>query len=84
LLPKEIQSFPTAGVYDSDDHQHLSFIRGSHPYLVNEFLKALIEERQPYPKATQSANITCVGISAYESSMKGGEIIKLPEFTWSS
>jgi len=88
LLPKEIQHFTTAGVYDSDDNQHLSFIQGaghggSHPHLVNEFLNALTEGREPYPNAQQSANITCVGILGHESAMKGGEIIRLPEFTLS-
>lgn len=86
LLPKEIASFTTAGVYDSDDNQHLSFIQGaghggSHPHLVNEFLNALQEGRPPYPDARQSANITCVGILAHESAMAGGQIMKLPEFT---
>lgn len=86
LLPEEIQSFTTAGVYDSDDNQHLSFIQGaghggSHPHLVHAFVSALAEGRQPYPNAQQSANITCVGILAHESAMKGGEIIYLPEFT---
>jgi predicted dehydrogenase len=87
LLPKEIASFTTAGVYDADDHQHLSFIQGaghggSHPHLVHEFLSALNEGRVPYPDARQSANITCVGILAHESAMKGGEIIPLPDFTF--
>jgi predicted dehydrogenase len=87
LLPEEIQHFTTAGVYDSDDNQHLSFIQGSghggsHPHLVNEFVKSLVEARQPYPNAKQSANITCVGILAHESAMKGGEIIPLPDFTF--
>jgi predicted dehydrogenase len=86
LLPAEIASFTTAGVYDGDDNQHLSFIQGSghggsHPHLVNEFLNALAEERAPYPDARQSANITCVGILAHESAMNGGEIKYLPEFT---
>jgi predicted dehydrogenase len=86
LLPEEIAHFTTAGVYDSDEHQHLSFIQGaghggSHPHLVHEFLSALHEERAPYPDARQSANITCVGILAHESAMKGGEIIPLPDFT---
>lgn len=86
LLPKEIASFTTAGVYDSDDNQHLSFIQGaghggSHPHLVNEFLSALHEGRAPYPDARQSANITCVGILAHESAMAGGQIMKLPDFT---
>lgn len=87
LLPEEIQSFTTAGVYDQEENQHLSFIQGSghggsHPHLVNEFLNALIESRQPYPNASQSANITCVGILAHESAMNGGEIRQLPEFTF--
>jgi predicted dehydrogenase len=87
-LPKEIASFTTAGVYDSESNQHLSFIQGaghggSHPHLAHQFLMALVEEKQPYPNAQQSANITCVGILAHESAMKGGEIIKLPKFTFS-
>ncbi|MDQ4141908.1 MAG: Gfo/Idh/MocA family oxidoreductase [Bacteroidota bacterium] len=86
LLPAEIQSFTQQGVYDSDEHQHLSFIQGSghggsHPHLVHEFLTALVEGREPYPNAQQSANITCVGILAHESAMKGGEIMRLPDFT---
>lgn len=88
LLPEPIQRFTTKGVYDSDDHQHLSFTQGaghggSHPHLVHEFLDALLNERQPYPNAKQSANITCVGILSHESAKKGGEIIRLPEFTLS-
>ncbi len=86
LLPEEIQSFTTAGVYDSDDNQHLSFIQGaghggSHPHLVNEFVNALKEKRDPYPNASESANITCVGILAHDSAMNEGKIIHLPEFT---
>jgi len=86
LLPDEIAPFTTKGVYDSDDNQHLSFIQGaghggSHPHLVHEFLMALVDQREPYPNAIQSANITCVGILAHDSAMKGGEIVHLPEFT---
>jgi predicted dehydrogenase len=86
LLPKEIQGFTRGGVYDTDEHQHLSFTQGaghggSHPHLVNEFISALIEKREPFPNARQSANITCVGILAHESAQKGGALIKLPEFT---
>lgn len=87
LLPDEIASFTTGGVYDADDNQHLSFIQGaghggSHPHLCHEFLTALIEEREPYPNAAQSANITCVGILAHDSAMNGGKIRRLPEFTF--
>src|SRR5690606_13105965 len=46
LLPKEIQHFTTQGVYDSEEHQHLSFTQGaghggSHPHLVQEFVNAV-------------------------------------------
>jgi predicted dehydrogenase len=87
LLPEPIQRFTTQGVYDSDEHQHLSFTQGaghggSHPHLVNEFLNALASNREPYPNAEQSANITCVGILAHESAKQGGAIIPLPEFTF--
>jgi predicted dehydrogenase len=86
LLPEPIQRFTTKGIYDSDEHQHLSFIQGaghggSHPHLVHEFVSALVSAREPFPNARQSANITCVGILAHESAMQGGVIIPLPAFT---
>ncbi len=87
-LPEPIQAFTTKGVYDLDEHQHLSFAQGgghggSHPHLAHEFVAALIEGRDPFPNAVQSANWTCVGICAHESALKGGEIVRLPDFTLS-
>ncbi len=86
LLPAEIQPFTTKGVYDLDENTHLSFTQGaghggSHPHLAHEFVSALLEGRDPYPNAAQSANWTCVGLCAHESAQKGGEIVRLPEFT---
>lgn len=86
LLPKEIQNFTGKGVFDDGDNSHLSFEQGgghggSHPHLVHHFVKMLTTGKEAYPNARQSANITCVGILAHESAMKGGEILKLPEFT---
>ena len=83
LLPAEIQAF-TQSIEDAD---HLSFIQGgghggSHPHLVNEFVQALREDRDPWPNAVTSANWTCVGLCAHESTMKGGELVRLPEFTF--
>jgi predicted dehydrogenase len=88
LLPEPIRRFTTGGVYDADDHQHLSFTQGgghggSHPHLVHEFVTALVEGRDPYPNAKQSANWTCTGILAHESAMLGGVIKKLPEWSLS-
>lgn len=87
-LPEGIRMFTTKGVYDMAENTHLSFTQGgghggSHPHLVHEFVSALVEGRDPYPNAVQSANWTCVGICAHESALKGGEIVRLPEFTLS-
>ena len=54
---------------------------GSHPHLVNEFVSALVEDRDPWPNAVTSANWTCVGICAHESAKQGGAIVRLPDFT---
>jgi predicted dehydrogenase len=87
-LPKAIRPFTTKGVYDLGKHTHLSFTQGgghggSHPHLANEFIAALIEDREPYPNAVQSANWTCVGLCAHESALQGGKIVNLPSFTLS-
>jgi predicted dehydrogenase len=84
LLPEPIRRFTMP--QEIHDTQHLSFIQGgghggSHPHLVNEFVSALREDRDPWPNATQSANWTCVGICAHQSAEKGGEIVRLPKFT---
>ncbi|WP_332687699.1 Gfo/Idh/MocA family protein [Devosia sp.] len=81
LLPNEIQKFTRAIV----DEEHLSFIQGgghggSHPHMVNEMVNALLENRDPFPNAEQSANWTAVGICAHQSALKGGEIVKVPDF----
>jgi predicted dehydrogenase len=88
LLPEPIRPFTTKGVYDLGEHTHLSFTQGgghggSHPHLVHEFVSALVEGRDPFPNAVQSANWTCVGILAHQSALKGGEIVHLPRFTLS-
>ncbi len=51
--------------------------------MVHEFLTALLEDRDPWPNAKQSANWTCVGILAHESALAGGERLPLPEWTFS-
>ncbi|HEY5315059.1 MAG TPA: Gfo/Idh/MocA family oxidoreductase [Pirellulales bacterium] len=86
LLPEEIRDFTMRGIYDTDERRHLSFTQGaghggSHPHLAHEFLSALIDDRDPYPNAMQSANWTCVGLCAHQSALDGGALVKLPAFT---
>ena len=53
LLPEPIRPFTQT----IQDDEHLSFIQGaghggSHPHMVNEFLNALNEDRDPWPNAS--------------------------------
>lgn len=52
---------------------------GSHPHLVHEFVRSIIEERKPAVDEILGANITLAGICAHESAMKGGEPVEVPE-----
>jgi predicted dehydrogenase len=86
LLPKSIAKYTTKGVYDASKKTHLSFTQGSghggsHPHLAHEFAVALVEDRDPFPNARQSANWTCVGLCAHQSALNGGALIRLPAFT---
>jgi predicted dehydrogenase len=85
FLPEGIRPYTTRGVYDAGEHQHLSFIQGSghggsHPHLAHEFVMSIMEGRPSFPDVYQSVNWTCAGICAHESAMRGGEIVKLPDF----
>ena len=69
LLPEPIRQFTQPSIQDAE---HLSFIQGgghggSHPHLVNEFLNALVQNRDPWPNAVQSANWTGRGASTPEA-----------------
>ena len=84
LLPEPIRRYTTKGVYDEDEHQHLSFIQGSghggsHPHLAHEFITSIVENRAPVPDAETSANWTMAGICAHESAMKGGARVEIPQ-----
>lgn len=83
LLPEPIQRFTLPA--EIHDAEHLSFVQGgghggSHPHMVHEFISALKENRDPWPNAPTAANWTCTGLCAHESAMKGGELVRLPNF----
>ena len=84
LLPPEIGRFTKRGVYD-ENNPHLSFMQGgghggSHPHLVHEFVRSIIEDRTPFPSDIDGAYWTGVGILAHESAMEGGTVKEVPVF----
>lgn len=53
---------------------------GSHGYLMNEFVLAILQDRTPLVDIAQALNMTVAGIVAHQSAKKGGEVLKIPQF----
>ena len=53
---------------------------GSHGYLMNEFVTAILEDRPPLVDIAQALNMTVAGIVAHQSALKGGELLKIPQY----
>lgn len=84
-LPEQIQKYTRENTILDPNNPHLSIRQGgehhgSHPHLVHEFVRSIVEERSPRIDAVTAANWTAVGICAHESAMQGGEEIKIPDF----
>ena len=53
---------------------------GSHGYLTSEFIDAILRDRQPWIDVAKSLNMTVPGIVAHQSALKGGELMKVPQY----
>ncbi|MEN6458757.1 MAG: Gfo/Idh/MocA family oxidoreductase [Thermoguttaceae bacterium] len=53
---------------------------GSSGHLMNEFVTAILEDRKPMIDITLALKMTVSGIVAHESALKGGELLKVPQF----
>lgn len=53
---------------------------GSHGYLMNEFVMALLQNRNPLVDVAMALNLTVAGIVAHESAVKNGELLKIPQY----
>lgn len=51
---------------------------GSHPFLVDDFVRAVISGKLPPNNAWESAHYTLPGIIAHQSSMEDGKTLKIP------
>jgi len=83
LLPAEIQRYTMRDAIQ--DPGQPSFRQGSghggsHPHLCHEFVRAVVEDRQPAVHAEKSASITAAGICAHQSAMNGGAEVQVPDF----
>jgi predicted dehydrogenase len=53
---------------------------GSHGHLMNEFVSAILQNRKPMVDIAAALNLTVPGITAHRSALKGGELLKIPQF----
>jgi len=53
---------------------------GSTGYLMNEFVTAILQDRQPWVDIATALNMTVPGIIAHQSALRGGERMKIPQF----
>jgi len=53
---------------------------GSHGRLTNEFITAILEDREPLVNVYEALAMTVPGIMAHQSALKDGESLKVPQF----
>jgi hypothetical protein len=49
--------------------------------LVHEFIRSIVEDRSPSIDTVMGANWTAAAICAHESAMRGGEAVRIPDFS---
>jgi predicted dehydrogenase len=54
---------------------------GSHGYLMSEFVEAILANRRPLVDVAQALGMTVGGIIAHKSALRGGELMKIPQYT---
>jgi predicted dehydrogenase len=54
---------------------------GSHGYLTNDFIESILLNRKPYVDISEALNMTLAGVIAHKSALKGGEWMKIPQYS---
>lgn len=53
---------------------------GSHGQLTNEFVLSILQDRHPLVNIAMALNLTVPGIVAHQSALKGGQLMKIPQY----
>jgi predicted dehydrogenase len=53
---------------------------GSHGYLTDEFVSAILQNRRPLVDVASALNMTVAGVVAHQSALRDGESLKVPQF----
>lgn len=52
----------------------------SHPFLIDDFVRAVVDDKLPPNNAWDSARYMIPGLIAHESALRGGELMDIPDF----
>lgn len=83
-LPSEIRKYTVGKNYDATNPQNSlkkgagAGHHGSHPHLVNEFVKAIVEDREPAIGPALAYEITKTCLCIHDSALAGGVSIDIP------
>ena len=85
LLPEPIQQFSRHIVIPDPENPHQSIVQGgghhgSHPHLVHEFVRSIVEKRRAAIDSATAANWTAAGVCAHLSAMQEGAAVEIPSF----
>jgi predicted dehydrogenase len=85
LLPEPIRKYTKAHTILDPDNPHLSIKQGgghhgSHPHMIHEFVRSVVEGRKPIVDAVTAARWTAVGVVAHQSAIEGGKTLDVPDF----
>ena len=85
LLPESIRKYTHVNTILDPDNPQLSIKQGgghhgSHPHMIHEFVRSIVEDRKPIVDEVTAARWTAVGVCAHQSALQGGKPVDVPSF----
>lgn len=85
LLPEPVRKYTIKNKYYDETNPQLTFEEGgghggSHPHMVHEFVRSILEKRKPWVNEINGGNICAAGICAHKSAINGGMEVIVPQF----
>lgn len=86
LLPEPIRKYTRSHTVLDAANPHQSIRQGgghhgSHPHMVHEFVRSILEKRPAISGPVKAARWTAAGICAHQSALRGGEPVDIPDFS---
>ncbi len=76
FTPNQDRSRLPKAYRDYGVHAHFN----SHPFLVDDFVRAVVDQKLPPNNAWEAARYMIPGLIAHESALQGGKLLDIPDF----